>query len=159
MVREMGAWADPGPDFEVRWAALRAGAMEPTRHHDGDAGWDLYVLGDHDLPPGALVELPSGVAIAPSPGYWFSIEHRSSTRRRGIEVIQGTIDNGYRGELLTAVINHTDHPIRIEHGERLAQLIPHRVLSGDWVMVSHKILIEENGSSRGTGGFGSTGKT
>ena len=65
----------------------------------------------------------------------------------------GVVDSDYRGEILVAVINQSDKPYTIEHGERIAQLVITPVLLP---------TVEEAGelsdTTRGAGGFGSTGK-
>lgn len=138
--------------MRLRVQLLHPAAVPPVRYHVGDAGLDLAIVEDAVLWPGEPQDLPSGIAIEPDPGWWFSIEHRSSTPRRGIDVVQGTIDNGFRGELFTRVINRTDAVIEVRAGERLAQIIPHSVYP-----VSVDVVEDLAGSSRGTNGFGSTG--
>ncbi len=139
--------------MRLRVRLLREDAIPPIRYHIGDAGLDLAIVEDARLLPGVPADLPSGIAIEPDPGWWFSIEHRSSTPRRGIDVVQGTIDNGFRGELFTRVINRTDQPISVKAGERLAQIVPHSVYP-----VSVDVVEDLADSDRGTNGFGSTGR-
>lgn len=140
-------------EVRVAWKAVRPGARGPVQHHEGDAGFDLFVYGDWTLLPGVLTNVPTGIAIAPEPGWWASIEHRSSTPLRGLEVKQGTIDNGFRGELLVRVINHNDGPVDLVAGERLAQVILHAVVPAVWEKV-----VDLPESDRGENGFGSTGQ-
>ena len=121
--------------------------------HPGDVGYDLFVLGDHLLLPGEGKDIPSGIAMQAPPGVWIRIAPRSSTRRkRGLLVNDGVIDNGYRGELFSYVTNTNDEPVLVKHGDRLAQLILHPVIVFPAVEAD-----ELDESSRGTGGFGSTG--
>ena len=138
----------------VFFKKLHPDAMIPAEPvHPGDVGYDLFVLGDHKLWPGESKDIPSGIAMEPPDGVWVRIAPRSSThRKRGLSVREGVIDQGYRGELLSYVTNDNDEPVTIKHGDRLAQLIMHPVLV-------FPIIESDNlaASSRGAGGFGSTG--
>lgn len=139
--------------FFVDVRFVREGAQLPRRfHEDEDAGFDLYMVGEWTLLPGVITDVPLGIATAPAPGWYFTITHRSSTPKRGIDVIDGTIDNGFRGEWLARVRNTSDQPIDIPHGDRIVQAIPHRIHRAEWRVVER--LAE---SARGENGFGSTG--
>lgn len=133
----------------------------PHYRYTGDAGTDLYVvLNEEDrahgltVHPGERVLVPTGVAIALPEGYWGRITHRSSTERRlRLRVVEGTIDQGFRGALFAQIANAESWPIKVEHGDRIAQLIIHRVIQGEFQEVT-----ELPSSDRDTRGFGSTGK-
>lgn len=140
--------------FNMKVKRLHDGAILPTRAHDDDAGWDLYACEDVEVPPGKLVDIPVGIAIEPPPGYWYRIVGRSSTfRKRGLMMIEGIIDEGYRGPLYFGAFNVGQEPVTVQAGERLCQAIPQRTqdhLGAEWV----ESLTPSN---RGEGGFGSTG--
>lgn len=128
-------------------------ALLPTRAYDGDAGWDLYVDGDAYLTPGQVTDVPTGLAVAIPDGHYGRIVGRSSThRRRGLSVVEGVIDAGYRGPLFAGVWNPGEKGVSIPDGERLAQLIVTAVPSHPLVEVDS--LPE---SQRGANGFGSSG--
>lgn len=125
----------------------------PTRHFDGDAGFDLYVAERTSIPYGKFVDVPLGISVELPPGTWAQLTGRSSTlRKRNLLVTQGVIDNGYRGELFAGVQNLGREGTVVDRGERIAQLILHDMVTPDPVMVS--ILSE---TDRGAAGFGSTG--
>lgn len=136
--------------------ALFGGATMPTRAHANDAGFDMYVSKRVTVDPGAFADIPSGVHVQLPEGTWGLLTGRSSTiRNRGLLVVQGVIDEGYRGELFSAVWNLTDHPVTVEAGERIAQLIVMPNVTAECVLVQ----VEELGySERGASGFGSSGK-
>lgn len=126
----------------------------PTRAYGGDAGFDLYVQGEWWVGPGQFVDVDLGVACELPPGVWAMITGRSSTMRaRRLLVIQGIIDQGYRGPLYAGVQNLSEDPVSLQDGERIAQMIPFHLVTGEAVRVE-----ELASSERGTNGFGSSGR-
>lgn len=127
---------------------------EPERGYDGDAGFDLYVSEDTTVPFGKFVDVPLGISVELPPGTWAMLTGRSSTiRRRGLLVTQGIIDNGYRGPLYAGVQNLNDTTVRLERGERIAQLILFPLI----VPMLEGPLPHLSPSDRGHNGFGSSG--
>lgn len=138
---------------EVR--RLDPGVALPTYAHPGDAGLDLRAAAAHEIDPGGRALVPTGLAVA-IPDGWVGLVHPRSglALRDGLTVVNapGTIDAGYRGELKVALVNLGDQPVGIERGDRVAQLLIQRVGRARVVEVD-----ELSGTSRGAGGFGSTG--
>lgn len=129
------------------------GGKTPTRSYEGDAGFDLYCSRDMTIAPGDYVDIPTSVSVALPKGYWALVTGRSSAwRKRGLLVIDGVIDNGYRGELFSAVYNPSSKHVGVNEGERLAQMILLPTWSGRLQQVD-----ELPASERGSNGFGSTG--
>ncbi|MEV4389636.1 dUTP diphosphatase [Micromonospora sp. NPDC049580] len=128
----------------------------PTYAHPGDAGADLVAAADVELPPGGRALVPTGVAVALPDGYVGLVHPRSGLAARlGVTVLNapGTVDAGYRGEIMVNLINHDrDTPAKISRGDRIAQLVVQRVARARFEPVA-----ELPGSSRGSGGHGSTG--
>ncbi len=128
----------------------------PSYAHAGDAGADLYAAVDVSLAPGQRVLVPTGVAIALPQGYVGLVHPRSGLAHRlGVTILNapGTVDSGYRGEILVNLVNHDpDTTATITRGDRIAQLVVQRVERADFVCVE-----ELSDSSRGIGGHGSTG--
>ena len=122
----------------------------------GSAAVDLRNAGpDIELAPMQRMLVPTGLAIALPHGYEAQVRPRSGlSLKRGIGLVNspGTIDSDYRGELLIPVINFDTTSQRIEHGERVAQLIVAPVSRVAWRVV--EALPE---TDRSSGGFGSTG--
>jgi dUTP pyrophosphatase len=128
----------------------------PAYAHPGDAGADLYAARDVALGPGERALVPTGVAIALPAGYVGLVHPRSGLAARlGVTVLNapGTVDAGYRGEILVNLVNH-DHATvaKISRGDRIAQLVVQRVERAVFTVVD--TLVD---SSRGAGGHGSTG--
>ncbi|MGV9211977.1 dUTP diphosphatase [Micromonospora sp. RB23] len=135
---------------------LNAELPLPTYAHPGDAGADLVAAADVELPPGGRALVPTGVAVALPDGYVGLVHPRSGLAARlGVTVLNapGTVDAGYRGEIMVNLINHDrDTPAKISRGDRIAQLVVQRVARARFEPVA-----ELPGSARGTGGHGSTG--
>jgi dUTP pyrophosphatase len=129
----------------------------PAYAHPGDAGADLVSAEDVVLAAGggrALVR--TGIAVALPEGYAGLVHPRSGLAARlGVTVLNapGTVDAGYRGEILVNLINHDPvAPAKISRGDRIAQLVVQRVERADFQVVD-----ELPDSRRGAGGHGSTG--
>lgn len=130
----------------------------PAYGTPGSAAVDLRNAGDPVvILPMARQLIPTGLAIALPSEMEAQIRPRSGLAlNRGISIINTpcTIDSDYRGEIRIPMINFDASPQQIAHGERIAQLLIARVLRIDWEEVETL-----PGSSRGAGGFGSTGST
>jgi dUTP diphosphatase len=135
---------------------LDPGLPLPSYAHDGDAGADLYAAVDVVLGPGERSLVPTGVAIRLPQGYVGLVHPRSGLASRlGVTVLNapGTVDSGYRGEILVNLINHDPRETAtICRGDRIAQLVVQRVERADFHRVD-----ELSESARGAGGHGSTG--
>ena len=136
---------------------LDPGLPLPTYAHPGDAGADLYARDEATLAPGggrALVA--TGVALAIPEGYAGFVQPRSGLAlEHGVTCLNtpGLIDAGYRDELKVLLVN-TDPavPYVVRRGDRIAQLVIQEVARGRFVEGAL------SSSSRGTGGFGHTGR-
>ena len=138
---------------EVLFTKTDPNGQMPYQAYPGDAGYDLYVSQTVTIEPHTFKDVHTGIAVAMPPGIWGRITGRSSTiRKYGLQVQEGVIDCGFRGELYTAIWNHTDKPVTVEAGMRLAQIIFYDVKSLKW-----KEVTELPESNRGPKGFGSSG--
>ncbi|GIF36048.1 dUTP diphosphatase [Actinoplanes xinjiangensis] len=128
----------------------------PAYAHPGDAGADLVAAEEAEIAPGARVKVRTGVAIALPDGYVGLVHPRSGLAARlGVTVLNapGTVDAGYRGEILVNLINHDRaNTVKISRGDRIAQLVIQRVERAAFHVVD--TLAD---TVRGTGGHGSTG--
>jgi len=130
----------------------------PRYQSEHAAGMDLLAALEQDLrlAPGERVLVSTGVALAIPAGYEGQVRPRSGLAiRTGLTLVNapGTIDADYRGTVKLVVINHGSEPVTIQRGERLAQLVVARVERATLELVS-----ELPGTTRGEGGFGSTGR-
>jgi dUTP pyrophosphatase len=128
----------------------------PTYARPGDAGLDLHAAAAITLAPGARALVPTGFAIAIPPGFaGFVLPRSGLALRHGITVLNapGLIDAGYRGEVKVLLVNLDPRDaVKVERGERVAQLVIQRVEEARLEEVA-----ELPASERGAGGFGSTG--
>ena len=125
----------------------------PRKAYASDAGFDLRVLEDTLVPAGQGVDVRTGVAINVPPGWYGRIVGRSSAlRKRGLLVIEGTIDSGFTGELYSYVYCPGTLDVLLKAGESVAQLLMLPVPEVTWELVD--VLPD---TERGENGFGSTG--
>jgi dUTP pyrophosphatase len=123
--------------------------------HVGDGGADLVASEDHSIGPGERVVVGTGLSMAIPEGFaGFVLPRSGLATRSGITIANapGLIDSGYRGELRVGLINHSDETFTVNVGDRIAQLVIMAVESVEYVEVE---TLDE--TSRGSGGFGSTG--
>jgi dUTP pyrophosphatase len=141
---------------EVPLHRLSEHAAVPTYAHPGDAGADLCTTVDVHLAPGERVLVPTGIAMAVPEGYVALIHPRSGLAARcGLSIVNtpGTIDSGYRGEVKVLLVNlDPREDVVLARGDRMAQVVLQQVERARFVEVDR--LPE---SSRGAGGYGSTG--
>jgi dUTP pyrophosphatase len=107
------------------------------------------------LAPGERKAIPTGLKMAIPSGYEVQVRPRSGLAiKKGITMINapGTVDADFRGEVHVLMVNHSDEPFVVEHGERIAQLVVAPVVQATWNVVD---TLDE--TARGEGGFGSTG--
>lgn len=142
--------------MDLPFRRLNERARLPSRRHAGDAGLDLCATAQVDVAPGERAMVPTGLAVAIPAGHAGLVLPRSGlASRRGLTLANapGLIDAGYRGELMCAVVNlDRDRSVRIEEGDRIAQLVI--VAVPDVTPAWSEAL---PATSRGESGFGSTG--
>ena len=144
--------------IEVQVQKLDAAAPSPRYVHEGDAGVDLYAARDLTGEPGARVLVPTGLKMAIPRGYEGQVRPKSGLAlKHGITVLNtpGTVDAPYRGEVGVIVINHDPAAAyEIKKGEKIAQMVFSRV-----EYASFQEVQELDHTTRGAGGYGSTGKS
>ena len=131
----------------------------PAYETTGAAGMDLRAAVAEDQPlvlrPGSRAAVPTGLAIVLPPGHEAQVRPRSGLAlRHGVTLLNspGTIDADYRGEIKATLINLGEEDFIVRRGDRIAQLVIAPVEQATWREVDS---LEE--TTRGAGGFGSTG--
>lgn len=140
-----------------------AGAQDlplPSYATAGSAGLDLHaaITEDVRLAPGERTLISTGIRIAVPEGYEAQVRPRSGLAlRHGLALVNspGTIDSDYRSIVGVILINLGQEPIRIERGDRIAQLVVAPVLRVEWEEATSGTL---PATLRGEDGFGSTGR-
>ena len=126
-----------------------------SHFHQGDAGLDLFIIENQTIEAGSSMRIHLGISCENLDSKPYLLMARSSISKTPIRLSNsvGLIDAGYRGEIMAAVDNIKDYSYNIEKGQRLFQLVS---MSGEAI---HFDLVDTlSDSSRGEGGFGSTGK-
>ena len=142
--------------IELQRFAHGEGLPLPSYATVGAAGMDVVAAEDVTLAPGERHAVATGFAIAIPSGYEVQVRPRSGLAlKHGITCLNtpGTIDEDYRGEVKVILANFGSEPFEVKRGERIAQLVPALVQKAEFREV--EALSE---SSRGAGGFGSTGR-
>ncbi|GID44326.1 deoxyuridine 5'-triphosphate nucleotidohydrolase [Actinoplanes capillaceus] len=144
------------PDVNIQVLRIDPDLPVPAYAHPGDAGADLFAAEEAELVPGARAKVRTGIAIALPDGFVGLVHPRSGLAARlGVTVLNapGTVDAGYRGEILVNLINHDrQNTVKISRGDRIAQLVVQRVERA----VFHQVDTLDD-TARGAGGHGSTG--
>ena len=142
--------------MELPFKRLDPAAELPAQAHEGDAGLDLCSSIDVEVLPGERAMVPTGLSVAIPDGHAGLVLPRSGlASRQGLTLANapGLIDSGYRGEVTCAVVNlDRDQAVKIRRGDRIAQLV---VVALPQILPSW--VDDLPSSSRGEGGFGSTG--
>jgi len=139
----------------IKVKLLSKDAKVPTKAHSSDAGWDIYAS-DLAQPifPHKRRLISTDISIAIPDGYCGLIWPRSGLSvKSGIDVLAGVIDSGYRGEIKVCLLNTSDQMVHVQPGDRIAQLIIQKVEDVSFTEVKNL-----DDTSRGDGGFGSTGR-
>ena len=143
--------------MEIKIKKLNPNAIIPTRGSAGAAGCDLYACADKPIaiPAGETVKIGTGLSIAVPNGFFGAIFARSGlATKRGLRPANcvGVADEDYRGEYIVALHNDSNVTQTVEPGERIAQLIILPYWIADFTEVDSL-----DDTTRGAGGFGSTG--
>ena len=142
----------------IRVKKLHPNAILPTYGSAEAAGADLYACLEEavTIQPGEVYWVPTGIALEVPKGCAGLVYARSSLgAKRGLAPANkvGVVDSDYRGEVKVVLLNHSKQPQTLAPGERVAQFVITPVLTPAYEEVE-----ELTDTSRGAGGFGSTGK-
>ena len=141
----------------LRWLIAERDLSLPAYHSELAAGLDVQAAlpAPTTIPPGGILLVPTGFAVALAPGFELQVRPRSGLAiKHGVTVVNapGTIDADYRGEVKVGLINLGSIPYTINRGDRIAQLVLAPVCQGEIQVVE-----ELPASQRQAGGFGHTG--
>ena len=143
-------------EIELKRLPHGDGLPVPCYATPGAAGLDVVAAEELTLAPGERHAVATGFAIAIPHGFEVQVRPRSGLAlKHGITCLNtpGTIDEDYRGEVKVILANLGSEPFEVRRGERIAQLVPAPVLRAGF-----RELDELSETSRGAGGFGSTGQ-
>jgi dUTP pyrophosphatase len=138
----------------MRVKKLDPRAIAPTYGSDGSAGFDFYSIEEVKIPAGETQLIRTGWAFEIPDGCFGKIFDRSSMAfKNDLECSAGVIDSDFRGEIKVLIRNHGKEDKVIAAGERFAQMVIKK-----YERVDFEEVTELSESSRGSGGFGSTGR-
>ena len=143
--------------MKIRIKKLKENAVVPTYGSEYSAGADLYALTENgvEIAPGETVLVHTGIAMEIPEGYGGFIYARSGlATKKGLAPANkvGVVDADYRGEIMVALHNHSNTPVTVENGERIAQMV-----IAPFLKAEYEVAEELSDTVRGVGGFGSTG--
>lgn len=139
--------------MKLKVKKLDKDARLPVYGHSGDAGLDLFSAVDFVLQTGDIHPVPTGIQVEIPRGYVGLIWDKSGVSLKGVHRLAGVVDAGYRGEVKVVMVNLSREAYVIDRGMKIAQLLIQPVMEVEVVEAE-----DLNDSSRGEGGFGSTGK-
>ncbi|KAH3744937.1 deoxyuridine triphosphatase [Pelomyxa schiedti] len=139
----------------LRVRRLSENATLPMRATPNACGYDLYSAAPIVIPAMGRVLVPTDIAVAIPSGHYGRIAPRSSLAlNHGIDVGAGVIDSDYRGHVQVLLFNFAQAPFQVAKGDRIAQLIIEKISTPPIIEVESL-----DGTLRGDGGFGSTGRS
>ena len=138
------------PHNETAWEFYR----NHGHFHDGDAGLDIYIINQQTIQANDTTLIHLQIACETNDGKPYLLMPRSSIAKTPLRLCNsiGLIDGGYRGEIMAVVDNIKKESYTVEPGQRLFQLV-----AMDGSPIHFKLVDELSESTRGEGGFGSTG--
>lgn len=139
----------------IKFQKLLPEAQLPVYANPGDAGMDIRTIESKILKPGERHIFPTGLSIQVPKNFVALIWDRSGlAAKEGLTCLAGVIDSGYRGEIGVVALNTGKKSIKIEKGDRIAQILIQPVIQAE-IKEAKKL----NQTQRGTGGFGASGKS
>ncbi len=139
----------------VKFVKLNNDAILPDYAHAGDAGMDLYSIEETTIEPFTWKKIGTGLAMQLPKGTEGQVRSKSGIAlKNGVFVLNtpGTVDENYRGEVCVILYNLSNQPFEIKKGQKIAQLVINEIC-----YVNTKVVTCLDDTSRGEGGFGSTG--
>ena len=139
--------------MKVQFKKCHEDAIIPKYVHSTDSGMDIFAIDNHSLYSSNTVKVRTGLQMILPEGFEAQIRPKSGLSLQGLHVHLGTIDNGYEGEIMvnTCCLNNREYVIK--KGEKIAQIVIQKIEQFE----VEEIFEIENKSTRGSGGFGSTG--
>ena len=152
----MGEFEKDDNVVTIEFKALHPDAVRPKIKTVGASGADVSSVERVDLAPGEFRTVSLGFSVAIPQGYEIQVRPRSGlAAKRGVTVLNapGTVDSDYRGEVKVVLINHGHRTFSVNPGDRVAQIVLAKVSQAHYEEVA-----DLNVTTRGAGGFGSTGR-
>ena len=138
--------------MDIRIKKINQDAKIPVYAHAGDAGMDLFSCVDMVIGPGETMPVQTGIRMAIPAGYVGLVWDKSGISLKGVHRLAGVVDAGYRGEVRVVMANVGRELFIVKAGMKIAQMLIQPVEAPTIIEAD-----ELDDTSRGDGGFGSTG--
>jgi len=140
--------------MKFKFKRLSSAAFIPEYAHESDSGMDIKSAESYDLGPMERHTFSTGIACQIPKGYDIQVRPRSGMCAKGVVTMFGTVDQGYRGEIMITLINLSKDNYTVKFGDKIAQLVVSPVVK------AHIEVVEafDDKTDRGEDGFGSTGR-
>lgn len=141
--------------MKLKVKLINPDAKLPSYAHQGDSGMDIYSVEDKIINSGETALIKTGLKIELPEGTEAQVRPKSGIAlKSSVTVLNtpGTVDQGFTGEICVILINHGKNEYKVNKGEKIAQMVIQPV-----IRVEVEQVEELSDSSRGEGGFGSTG--
>jgi dUTP pyrophosphatase len=138
--------------MKLKIKTIHPDAKPPAYAHPGDAGFDLFSCVDLKLAAGEVQAVPTGIQMAIPVGHVGLVWDKSGISLKGVHRLAGVVDAGYRGEVQVVLVNLGREPYAVKKGMKIAQMLIQPVLTVEIMEAA-----ELDDTTRGEGGFGSTG--
>jgi len=140
--------------MKIKVKKINPKAKIPKYAHTGDVGFDVYALEHVEIKPGERKMIPTGLSFEIPEGYAMLFWDKSGLAKDfGLHKMAGVIDPGFRGEVGVVIINHGNKTHVFEKHDKIAQALVQKVEQAEFEEVESL----SEGTSRGDGGWGSTG--
>lgn len=140
--------------MKLKIKKLHPDAKLPSYAHEGDAGMDIYSNEDKIIKAGERETISTGISMEVEKGYVALVWDKSGmASKHGVKTMAGVIDSGYRGEIRIVLLNTSNQPYQIRKHDKIVQILIQPIVRG--IIEEVADLID---SSRGSSGFGSTGR-
>jgi len=141
----------------IDFKKINEDAVLPSKNNDTDAGFDITTIDNYTMRSGEFRTFNTGLQLADyksDNNSYLRIAPRSGMAvRDGINVLAGVVDKSFRGEIKVVLHNNSNHSVQISKGDRIAQMIPTLI-----EQTKVRIVKDVKKTTRGTKGFGSSGK-
>ncbi len=139
---------------KIRVKKLDPKAIVPNFAYEGDAGMDLFSIENMKLAPGERASIATGIAMAIPKGYVGLVWDKSGlSHKKGLKTLGGVIDAGFRGECRVGIVNLSLGDIKINKGDKVAQILVQKIERPE---IEEVDVLEK--TERSDKGFGSSGE-
>lgn len=142
-------------DIMLQFKKTQDDAKLPSKAHPNDSGYDLYALERTTVSVDGVTTIRTGICMGIPNGVWVKIEAKSGlATKKNLGVTAGIIDQGYRGEVMVAMVNYGSETHVFEKGDKVAQAVLYPLIP----METEEIKKFSTETQRGENGFGSSGR-